>query len=117
MAIKGWKRYWERRTPIEAMLLTNENVKEAAKWCGGKVDVVRRSYLPPQTFIVVPGISTPTHAYVGDYLVRENNGIFQPFEKESFEKLYESMSSLRWTNIPEEGDRDVVPKEDTRAES
>jgi len=104
----GARRYWERRTPIEAMLLTNENMKEAAKWCGGEVDTFKRQYLPATSYLIVPGISTRTHAYVGHYLVREVDGIFHPFDKDSFEKLYESMSSIRYTNHPEKGDLDVA---------
>lgn len=107
MTAQGWARYWERRTPVEAMLLTNANAEQAAKWCGGTIESVPVLHRPPVVHILVPGLRGPTKVYVGSYLVRDSNGVFSAVDNHYFEQVYEKMKSVTYINHPE-GARDVV---------
>lgn len=100
------KKYWERRTPVEAILLTNDNLQEAAKWCNGTVDSYRPLYFPPSSFVIIPG-PPAVNAYVDSYLIKHVSGRFEVLDIEEFETIYERKVSIEWTNSKKE-EPDVV---------
>ena len=66
----------------EAILITNDNFMEVAKWCGGKARTNRRIL-----FNQFNGLDAPMEAWPGDYMVKRMNE-FYVLSQAEFEEIY-----------------------------
>ena len=97
---------WKLKTkPVDAVYLTEENYREVAEWCGGKVangsDFIGNYDVP---CITVPTIGTggpkmhlvPTLAVSGkDVIFQNRHGYFVVITNEQFEELWEPVEDLQ----------------------
>lgn len=99
---------WKLKTkPVDAVYLTEENYRDVAEWCGGKVvpesSLVGNYDVP---CITVPTIDTgaeklslrPTIAVAGKHVIFQNRqGYFVVITNERFEELWEPALTLQGT--------------------
>lgn len=95
------KSFQRKRNDIEAARLTRENARELAKWCGGEVIARDESYVESYTAGFSRTVATdstlhipslldgPTPAYVGDWIVKDEDGRFSVILNEVFVDEYE----------------------------
>lgn len=91
---------------IHAVQLTQNNGREIAEWCGGKLV----EEIDPFTKQVTPGINVPTkngniRASLDDYVLRTVDGSFEVGKEGWFEHYFD-------LDDPETGDDFVVPDPD-----
>jgi len=87
------KMYFAKQQPgIEAMLLTRENMDEAAKWCGGSVESDTKPSDPTDVYICLlfPTLNGIGKANVNEYLLRDADGRFVNMSRSTFEAQYET---------------------------
>lgn len=78
-----------RDVSVNAIQLTEENSQQVADWCAGRL--VEETDLDGNVLI---GVNVPTltgtiRVGVGDYVVQNANGYFQPWSKNIFESTFE----------------------------
>lgn len=73
----GERIYRTKPVVVEAMQVTDQNIKEVAKWCGGHI--ATRYNFP---------VITPHYAKAGDWIIKEH-GDFRRCKPDVFERLYE----------------------------
>lgn len=77
--------------PIEACLITEDNMQAVADWCGGELyDKNEEVESLKGDFNLDTGSKTIT-ADVGDYIIKAGSGSFYKVSAESFKELYESI--------------------------
>jgi hypothetical protein len=78
--------YTLKPAPVKAVRVTLENMEEVAKWCNGGAYPGNAA-----PFIEVPTMGTFRHAFVGDYVVHNEDslGKFYPLSAETFERRYQ----------------------------
>lgn len=71
-----------RKKPVivEAVRITQSNITEVAKWCGGVV-------YPP--YVHVKTLEGTMTGHVGDYIIKGIKGEFYPCRADIFEETYE----------------------------
>lgn len=78
---------------IEAVQVTEENIKEVAKWCGGKVKTKpAEGNSPAEQFISVP-VHNPTNeeqktATIGKWVLWSRTTAFKVYTKRAFESSF-----------------------------
>lgn len=77
-----------RKKPVEveARLLTEENSKEIAEWCGGLHDVNDLTAEPSIKIYTLEGVMT---AMLGDYIIKGVAGEFYPCKPTIFNNTYD----------------------------
>lgn len=76
--------YIHKPNPVTAVKVTAENLEEVADWCGG--GAYPNNSAP---FITVPALIEFRHAFIGDYVVRdETTRKFYPMAADNFESRY-----------------------------
>lgn len=78
--------YQRKYSRVTAMLITDDNIEKAARWCGGEI------YSEPENTsreIKIPSLTQPNpFARIGQYLIRGPLGRFEVMEQEEFEDLF-----------------------------
>lgn len=85
-AIKSYQTTPER---VEAILLSKDNLDEAALWCGGQAGSTVKASDPSDVayHVTVPSLHTPFYVHVGEYLVKHlDTGRFSSMSRAEFEK-------------------------------
>lgn len=86
--IERWETFPER---VEALLLTENNLDEAAKWCGGVPNDSGKPSDPSDIYksVKVPSLTGVFNVSVGEYLVRDlETGRFSGKTKAGFESRF-----------------------------
>lgn len=80
-----------RKKPVEivAKQLTNKNVYELVKWCGGKAYTKEGE---DEHFIDITTLEGVMTANVGDWIIQGVEGEFYPCKPAIFEKTYDSLT-------------------------
>lgn len=85
------RRYVKKPEAIEAIQLTRTNVNFLANWCGGRV--VRESKPSDRTDVYIaldmPHLDGILRAIVGDYITKDEHGVFGRTKAEIFEISYQ----------------------------
>ena len=97
------KRYIKKPIPVEAVLLTKENLKEVRDWIrketGKRENAAVKEEIGLLIFRTLEGVQ---RAYAGKhYIVKGVKGEFYPVEKEIFEETYEEV---------QEGEKCLLPR-------
>lgn len=84
-----------KNSVVESVLVTAENMKDVAKWCGGHVGVTDGSG-PVEWFVHVPVVkhsydNKPKRAFVGSYVLLDDDG-FKIYRQPDFERMYEPVT-------------------------
>lgn len=82
--------------PVQAMLLTPENLEEAARWCGGRVhpdDQPGRTY-----YLDVPHLEGLFTCTTTQWLIRQWDGQFTAMTGDDFPAIYSSTPELAATD-------------------
>lgn len=90
------KQYVIQPNPIEAVLITHENIAEAALWCGGEVTSRAKPGDPEDVYeyLTYPQIHGTSRVGVGDYLIKSRmNGRFAHSVAATFEQNYKQLGS------------------------
>lgn len=83
-----FRRYVQK--PLEACLLTAENMQAVAEWCGGEIYDKNEDDESSSDVSIDIGSKTIT-ADIGDYIVRSSSGSFYRIDADNFEALYEAI--------------------------
>lgn len=75
--------YELRPNPVQAVIVTRENVKDVAEWCGGNV-IDTAGY----TYLDVPSIEGFRRIPMGDVVIYNEDGKFYPLSRTTFERRY-----------------------------
>lgn len=79
----GLKRARKKPILIEAVVLTNQNVHQVARWCGG------RAVMASLVAIEIPTLEGTMRADEGDWVVRGIEGEFYPVKESVFRASYD----------------------------
>lgn len=93
-------KYRKKPVEVEAMILTRENVKEVAAWCGGRVIEKGKASDPSDVYVAldIPTLEGVMRAETmdssgrfahGDAVIRGVHGEFYPCKPDIFEATYE----------------------------
>lgn len=84
------KTYIKNPDPVQAVLLTRENLEEVAKWCGGDSVEVSKPGDPTDVYygIDYPTLSGKARINLNHYLIRNEFGKFSSLNKETFERVF-----------------------------
>lgn len=85
MATTAPVRIRHRPTETEAMLVTEENVKLVADWCGG---MVVTDFPKLDRCVSLRTANGPVRAYVGNWVIRDTEGTFYPCVPLVFDAAY-----------------------------
>lgn len=90
--LSGLKMYTRKPEPVVAVKLTEDNIKEVARWCGG--DILSQREDRNVKYLIVPSTSVDVdECHIGDYVVyREEDGKFGTWLPDAFEANYVSDS-------------------------
>lgn len=93
-----YKQYRKKPVVIEAMHLTRENVREVARWCGGRVFEDAKASDPTDVYVAldIPTLEGTMRAEThggGDFIIRGVQGEFYPCKPDIFEATYEAVSN------------------------
>lgn len=116
------KRYAPSAEPVEAILLNDSNLEEAAKWCGGEVKQLSNPESLDEAWdraVLVPGIPSAFTAKIGWYLVKGRDNKFRIWLKEHFEREYHEVGKRQdgFTPRGEAIRRDNLPAPSPEVES
>lgn len=78
------KKYKSIKPPIEAVLITKENIKEVHKWCESESGVGLQTFL-------IKTLEGDMLAEVGNYVIKGISGEFYVCKPDIFEKSYEEL--------------------------
>lgn len=97
--MRGMEKYVPNRSPVLAVLLDESNLKEAAGWCSGEViaDPEDENAPPLAIFVGAPRAGL-TVAKAGDYLIKNNQGIFYVLPPEKFAKRFAKLRTRQFTD-------------------
>lgn len=74
----------------EAVEVTNENMSDIAKWCGGALmEGMGIEEGEKGDYLYIPTMSGPISARPGEIVAKDSNGRFNVFDKDRFEAKYE----------------------------
>ena len=86
-------RYFKRkRNQIEAVRVDEENVKTVAKWCGGEAfRIGTDKYIKPapEPGLRVPSLGDPIQVWLGEWLIKDEDGRFSVMSNKEFMEEYE----------------------------
>ena len=84
------EKFVKKPIPVEMVQITEENMKEVAKWCGGMVmhTIVDDRIAQGHDFIRIYTREGRVKAYEGDFIAKGIEGEFYPIRKEIHEKTY-----------------------------
>jgi hypothetical protein len=86
--------YWRKTYPVQAVRVTEENIKELARECSGDYNETPDMFGCNRT-TPVPNITmTTSMAFVGDWVVKDEQGKFAFYSDKEFAKKY-------WTHSEE----------------
>lgn len=87
--------------PIDAVQVTEENIEEVAKWCGGKAvtldETVGGTTVTKKMVKMARTQGTPVRAipaYIGDWVICESGGRFRVFKEHIFKKIFSPVEKL-----------------------
>lgn len=85
-------KYLRKQFPVDAIQVTEENMAEITKWCGGTIETEGIAELP---FIRIdvrnPQTDRQTKAYVGDWVLYAGHG-FKSYNDRAFQKSFDAMN-------------------------
>jgi len=85
---------FERRGfEVEAVQITAENFADAAVWCSGKIERIRRAPGKSDTMYIRVAVERPayqqiTRAYLGDWIVRGSTTSFKVYRDAAFNNTF-----------------------------
>jgi hypothetical protein len=80
------KNYAPKDGPVEAVLVSEDNLNAVAEWCSGEVFNGSTN-----SILLVPGIPTALEVSTGAYLIRKSNGRFFSMPPLEFEEKYKEV--------------------------
>lgn len=86
---------WFRKpVPVKVLRVDDQNMKEIARWCGGKIQMAgKRGNNPPARYIKVdvvrPISARLSRAFAGDWVVYMEGSGFKVFMDDAFHKAYD----------------------------
>lgn len=102
-------RPYRRKTfNVSAIQVTSDNIKEVAKWCGGKIrSATRNGSETPGLYVLVPvggsrGNAGPDRAFIGHWVLRVSKG-FKVYTNSAFNQCFEPVKYTETT-----GDIDAI---------
>jgi len=84
---RGAKRFRKKPVVIEAMLLTQQSIRDVMEWCGGTY--WSRPPMRAITGVTIKTLEGDMSASFGDWIIRGVQGEFSPCKPEIFEATYE----------------------------
>jgi hypothetical protein len=84
VAAENVKRYRSKPVEVDAVLVTESNLRGVASWCGGKMRTAAA------LSVGVPTVNGEAYAYVGHYVVRGPND-FYPCDPDTFASRWEAI--------------------------
>jgi hypothetical protein len=86
------QQYRKKPVVIEAMIYTDNNGKEVAKWCDGRfiAKAVNSTGVWDET-LTIKTLEGVMKANVGDYIIKGVKGEFYPCKPDIFEATYEKV--------------------------
>lgn len=89
------RKYKRRSFPVEAVLVTDENMKELARWSKGQIKRTKGTDEKPSAPYIKLKVHRPqnerqTRAFAGDHIVVTANG-YRVYPPASFEKTFYSV--------------------------
>ena len=89
------KTYVRKPFEIEAILLTEDNMSDVAKWCEGEVQYVsgrdgRTNFIKVK--VLRPLNERQTRAFVGDWVLKAGSG-FRVYTQKAFENCFETKAA------------------------
>lgn len=82
-------RFRKKPVVVEAMLVTTDNVHEAANWCDGYINA-ERDLDSEDPYIEIRTLEGTMRANVGDWIIRGVKGEFYPCKAAIFDATYEA---------------------------
>ena len=73
--------YIEKRTPVEAVKVTENNIEDVLLWCNGYV-------ISSGDIFVLPTLYNKTIFTFGDFIVRNFWGEFSAYTQKTFSEIY-----------------------------
>lgn len=103
MAKDEWKktplRFKRKVNSVEAVQVTEDNVFDLARWCGGIADVNTRSLYSHENKLIYPTLEGSKYAMYGVWLIKDESGRFSTLSDEEFKERFEYVKSSVWTNL------------------
>jgi hypothetical protein len=86
--------YFRKPVPVQVLQVTDANIRDVARWCGGKIQMAKkRGNKPAVPYIQVQVLRAMndrhTKAFVGDWVLFMDGAGFKVFPDEAFHKAYE----------------------------
>lgn len=86
--------YFRKPVPVKVLQVTDENMRDVARWCGGKIQTAKkRGDKPAASYIQVQVLramnARHTRAFVGDWVLFMEGSGFKVFPDDAFQKSYE----------------------------
>lgn len=81
------QQYRKRSDTIDAIQVTPTNVRDIAKWCGGRV-VEESTDQQKVLSIVVPTLDGNKRAHYGDWVSKGPGGVIEQYNGEYFDENY-----------------------------
>lgn len=78
------EKYELRPYPVQAVIVTRENVVDVAEWCSGNV-ITSAGY----TYLEVPSVEGFRRIPMGDVVIHNEEGKFYPLSRTTFERRYQ----------------------------
>lgn len=82
------KRYVKKQVVVEAMQWTGDNLDEVRRFCGLKAETYNSGLVNVGPMIVLQTPDGPAALKVGDYAVKDEDGIFFLYRQEAFEEHF-----------------------------
>ena len=82
-------KYRKKPVVIEAMLLTEGNLEQVEKWCGG--DIKGTALHRSERVLDIQTLEGEMRANIGDWIIRGVKGEFYPCKPDIFEQTYEKV--------------------------